>query len=66
MAWSVNIISNPITYRHLLKMFDKGGTKGISKTFRTRAEAEAFLREQGFKIKSEDGGGAGPSTLFRY
>ncbi|MEW5993558.1 MAG: hypothetical protein AB1744_04090 [Candidatus Zixiibacteriota bacterium] len=48
LAWSVNIIDNPVTYNQLVRMFDKGGTKGISRTFRTRAEAEQFLREQGF------------------
>ncbi len=64
MVWSVNVISNPVTFRHLSKMFQKGGTKDISKTFRTRAEAEGFLRENGFKLKSESGGAAA-STLFR-
>ena len=48
LAWSVNIINNPVTYAQLLRMFDKGGTKDISRTFRTRVEAEQFLREQGF------------------
>ena len=65
MVWSINIINNPVTYRQLMKMFDKGGTKGISKTFRTRAEAEAFLREQGFKVRSEANGGGGAAGVFR-
>jgi hypothetical protein len=64
MVWSVNVISNPVTYRHLMKMFQKGGTKGISKTFRTRAEADGFLREKGFKVGSASGGSAA-AALFR-
>ncbi len=51
MIWSVNIINNPVTYGQLQRMFDKGGTKEISRTFRTRTEAEQFLREQGFGIQ---------------
>ncbi len=48
LAWSVNVITNPVTYGQLQRMFEKGRTKKISRTFRTRAEAEQFLREQGF------------------
>lgn len=66
MVWSINIINNPVTYRQLMKMLDKGGTKGISKTFRTRSEAEAFLREQGFKVRSETNSGGGAAAVFRY
>ncbi len=51
MVWSVNIINNPVTYGQLQRMFDKGGTREISKTFRTRTEAEHFLREQGFGLR---------------
>jgi hypothetical protein len=52
MAWSVNIITNPVTYAQLLRMYEKGGTKDISRTFRTRAEGEEFLREQGFGVQT--------------
>jgi hypothetical protein len=48
LIWSVNIINNPVTFNQLMRMFDKGGTKEISRTFRTRLEGEQFLREQGF------------------
>lgn len=51
MVWSINIINNPVTYSQLQKMFGKGGTKNISKTFRSREEAERFLKEQGFKLR---------------
>jgi hypothetical protein len=51
MVWSVNIISNPVTYSQLQKMFTKGGTKEISKTFRTREEGIRFLKQQGFKVR---------------
>ena len=50
MVWSVNIIKNPVTYSHLMRMFAKGGTKQISRTFRTKNEAEKFLQENGFKL----------------
>jgi hypothetical protein len=65
MVWSVNVISNPITYKILHKMFAKGGTRKISKTFRSRKEAEAFLREQGFKVGAETNAGGGAAGLFR-
>ncbi len=51
MVWSINIINNPVTYSQLQKMFSRGGTKDISKTFRGREEAEQFLKQQGFKSK---------------
>ena len=57
MIWSINIINNPVTYSQLQKMFSKGGTKKISKTFRTRQEAERFLKQQGFKLRPSNGGG---------
>ncbi|HKK21031.1 MAG TPA: hypothetical protein VJ983_06120 [candidate division Zixibacteria bacterium] len=57
MIWSVNIINNTVTYSQLQKMFERGGTKGMSKTFRTREEGGKFLKEQGFKIKSPNGMG---------
>jgi hypothetical protein len=52
MQWSVNVISNPITYGQLIRMFDKGGTKDISKTFRSHAEAEQFLIGEGYNIRT--------------
>ena len=52
LAWSVNIINNPVTFNQLRRMFAKGGTKEISRTFRTRIEAEQFLREKGFGIEA--------------
>ena len=55
MVWSINVINNPVTYSQLQKMFAKGGTKDISKTFRTRAEGEKFLKEQGFKVRTSNG-----------
>ena len=55
MVWSVNIIDNPVTFSQLQKMFARGKTKEISKTFRSRAEGEKFLKEQGFKIRSSNG-----------
>lgn len=51
MVWSANVITNPVTYSHLMRMFAKGGTKPISRTFRTRPEAERFLTDNGFKLK---------------
>lgn len=55
MVWSINIINNPVTYSQLQRMFSKGGTKNISKTFRTRQEGERFLKQQGFKVRSSNG-----------
>ena len=52
MIWSINIINNPVTYGQLQRMFDKGGTRKISKTFRTRSEADQFLQEKGLAGKS--------------
>lgn len=51
MQWSVNVINNPVTYNQLLRMFEKGATKEISRTFRTFAEAEQFLMEQGYNVR---------------
>ncbi len=53
MQWSVNVINNPVTYAHLLRMFERGNTKEISRTFRTYPEAEQFLQEQGFTVRSQ-------------
>ena len=54
MVWSVNIIDNPATYKTLQKMWAKGRTADISKTFRTRVEAETFLKQQGYNIGSAE------------
>ena len=51
MQWSVNVISNPITFGQLMKMFERGRTRNISKTFRSYAEAESFLIEQGYDVR---------------
>lgn len=53
MVWSINIIQNAVTFAQLRKMFAIGGTKKISKTFRTRKEGADFLTEQGFKIREQ-------------
>ncbi len=53
MQWSVNVINNTVTYGQLLKMFEKGATKEISKTFRTYKEAEEFLTAEGYTLRSE-------------
>jgi len=53
MAWSrengvglsIYVINNPSTFRQLNEMFEKGGTKEISHTFRTWEEGERFLKE---------------------
>ncbi len=46
------VINDPVRYGQLLKMIDKGKAKEVSKTFRTRAEAERFLKAEGFKVIS--------------
>ncbi|SYZ74141.1 hypothetical protein TRIP_C60411 [Candidatus Zixiibacteriota bacterium] len=48
MILSVNIIENPVTSNQLKKMFVQGGTEEISRMFRTIAEGDKFLRENGF------------------
>ena len=45
VALSIYVINNPSTYRQLNEMFDKGGTKEVSQTFRTWEEGEQFLKE---------------------
>lgn len=50
---SAYVIDNPITYGQLMRMIEKGQVKEMTKTFRTRSEAEKFLKEQGFPIKSQ-------------
>jgi hypothetical protein len=49
-TFAAYIIDNPITYGQLMEMVEKGQAKETSKTFRTRAEAEKFLQDQGFTI----------------
>jgi len=49
-VFAAYIIDNPITYGQLMEMVEKGQAKETSKTFRTRAEAEKFLQDQGFTI----------------
>ena len=56
-VWPININKNTLTYSQLQKISDRGGTKEISKTFRTREEGEKFLKEQGYKVKSSNGMG---------
>jgi hypothetical protein len=45
---SVYIIDNPVTRNHLKKMFHIGGTGKISKTVKTREEADKIIAESGF------------------
>jgi hypothetical protein len=45
MVLSVNVLDNPSTYRQLNEMFTAAGTGAISRTFRTREEADKFLEE---------------------
>lgn len=49
-VFAAYIIDNPITYGQLMEMVEKGQAKETSKTFRTKAEAEKFLQDQGFTI----------------
>ena len=50
---SVYIIDNPITYGQLMRMVNEGKAKNITKTFRTRTEAEKYLKEKGFNVASQ-------------
>jgi hypothetical protein len=45
VAMSLYVLNNPSTFRQLQEMFDAGGTKSVSQTFRTYADAEKFLKE---------------------
>ena len=45
VALSLYVIDNVSTFRQLREMFHKGGTKSVSKTFRTIDEAEAYLKK---------------------
>ena len=53
MVHSVYIIDNPITYGQLMRMVSRGKARDISKTFRTRKEAEKYLKEKGFTAESQ-------------
>lgn len=57
MAWSVYIINETASYNQLMKMFTKGDYHDIGKTFRTRHEAEIFLKEKGFMVPKLDDSG---------
>lgn len=52
MVLSLNILNNPSTFRQLHQMFKIGGTKDMSYTFRTHAEARKFLKENWFDRKN--------------
>jgi hypothetical protein len=51
VALSLYVLNNPSTFRQLHQMFSAGGTKEISMTFRTLAEAEAYLKENWLDAK---------------
>jgi hypothetical protein len=48
MTLSLNVLNNPSTFRQLNEMFAAAGTGSISRTFRVREEADAFLRDNWF------------------
>ena len=49
MVLSLNVLNNPSTFRQLNEMFRFAGTRAISETFRTREEAEKYLKEHWLK-----------------
>ncbi|MFZ1683960.1 MAG: hypothetical protein WAU88_07480 [Candidatus Zixiibacteriota bacterium] len=51
VALSLYVLNNPSTFRQLHEMFTAGGTKEISMTFRTHAEAELYLKDNWFDKK---------------
>lgn len=53
VALSLYVLNNPSTFRQLHQMFAAGGTKEISMTFRTLAEAEAYLKENWLEKKKK-------------
>ncbi|KAA3634835.1 MAG: hypothetical protein DWP97_06185 [Calditrichaeota bacterium] len=55
MEWTVYIIDHQVGFSQLMKMFDAGDNRDISRTFRTVAEGEKFLREQGYTIRADSG-----------
>jgi hypothetical protein len=52
MIMQVHVVNDPVRYGQLQRMFEKGEVKDISKVFRTRVEAQRFLREQGYSVRS--------------
>ena len=52
MGVQIYVINDPIRYGQLMKMIDKGAAKKVSKTFRTRAEAERYLKSEGYNVIS--------------
>jgi hypothetical protein len=57
MAWAVYIINERASYNQLMKMLTKGDYHDIGKTFRSRNEAEKFLKEHGFSVPKLDDSG---------
>jgi hypothetical protein len=51
VALSIYVIDNVSTFRQLNEMFVKGGTKGVSHTFRTWVEGEQYLQRHWFDKK---------------
>ena len=47
----VFVVSDPVRYGQLQKMIEKGHAKAKTATFRTRQEAESYLKKQGFNIR---------------
>ncbi len=59
MEWTVYIINQQIGYSQLMKMFDSGKYRDISKTFRTMKEGEDFLIGHGYNIRKDS------SSIFK-
>ena len=59
MEWTVYIINQQLGYGQLMKMFDSGKNRDISKTFRTLKEGEDFLMSQGYNIRKDS------SSIFK-
>lgn len=57
MVWAVYIINERASYNQLMKMLTQGDYHDIGKTFRTRNEAEKFLKENGFTVPKLDDSG---------
>ena len=53
MEWTVYIINQQVGYGQLMKMFDSGKYRDISKTFRTLKEGEDFLMSKGYEIRKD-------------
>jgi hypothetical protein len=54
MEWTIYIINQKAGYNQLMKIFEAGKFADIGKTFRTKAEAEKFLIENGYRIKPDE------------